>query len=101
MSKVLRPPINESRMTVKVALRDKGRDDVAEFDPGTPLERGGVKVFGTGIEVMPAIKMSTAMPTPRQTSMSPTEKIARSGLPNQLILGKPTASRATIDNCRQ
>ena len=74
--------MNDSRITVNVALRLSGRMTWRKLHPGAALEPAGSK-YSSGIDRMPAMKITVAMPTPFQTSTSATDSSAMLGSVSQ------------------
>ena len=70
--------MNDSRMTAKVALRDSGTVTWRNFAQAPPSSLTA-SLYSSGIDRMPAMKMTSAMPTPFQTSTNATDSSAIDG----------------------
>src|SRR5258707_13963402 len=101
-SNVRSPPINDNKITVKDALRLKGKITCRNATQVPPSSLAASK-YSTGIDKMPAMNITIAKPIPFHTSTSATENNASLGFPNQSGVGSPIEPRVVlmspIDGC--
>ena len=94
--------MNDSRITVKVAFRLSGRMTCRNLTQAPPSSRAASK-YSSGIERIPAMKMTRAMPTPFQTSTMATDRSAMLGLDSHCGPSIPTTSSerltSPVDGC--
>ena len=77
--------MNDSRITVNVAFRLSGTMMCRKRVPSPPSKRAA-SLYSSGIDRIPAMKMTSAMPTPFQTSTK------RDGKQRDVGIGEPSGS---------
>ena len=95
-SNVRSPPMNDSRITVKVALRLSGTMTCRNLAHAPPSS-STASMYSSGMDRMPAMKMTSAMPTPFQTSTNATESSAKLGSVSHDGPSIPTTSSDVVD----